>query len=173
MRRSDDLRRKVLGVGLGDKVRVRERVDAHVPQNVLDAGAKAVLGGDGEVAGVAVVDCPDLDHVAATPRRARFDPDVGEIDAGVEDDDGVLDRGFDLSEVCVCFQVKYRRPAVGLTRLRRQLNQGGRLRATSWTAPLCSATAMGRGPVRGSVAEKGEMTPQALRPFFAYSRSRP
>ena len=25
----------------------------------------------------------------------------------------------------------------------------------------------------GSVAEKGEMTPQALRSFFAYSRSRP
>ena len=64
----------------------------------------------------------------------RFDPDVGEIDAGVEDDDGVLDRGFDLSEVCVCFQVRYRRPVVGLTRLRQGLNQGGGLRATSRTA---------------------------------------
>ena len=74
MRRSDGLRRKVLGVGLGDKVRVRERVDAHVPQNVLDAGAKAVLGGDGEVAGVPVVDCPDLDHVAAAPRLSAVRP---------------------------------------------------------------------------------------------------
>ena len=111
--------------------------------------AKAVLGGDGEVAGVAVVDCPDLDHVAAAPRRARFDPDVGEIDAGVEDDDGVLDRGFDLLEVCVCFQVKYRRPAVGLTRLRRQLNQGGRLRATSRTARFVLCDGNGPGTREG------------------------
>jgi len=67
VRRSDGLRRQIPGVGFGDEVHVRERVDAHIPQDVLDAGAKAVLGGDGKVVGVAIVDRPDLDHVIATP----------------------------------------------------------------------------------------------------------
>ena len=36
-----------------------------------------------------------------------------------------------------------------------------------------SQTATAPSSLKGSVAEKGEMTPQALRSFFAYSRSRP
>ena len=52
----------------------------------------------------------------------------------------VPDRGFDLSEVCVCFQVKYRRSVVGSTRLRTGLNQDGRLRETSRTARLPRAS---------------------------------
>lgn len=42
------------------------------------------------------------------------------------DDDGVHDRGFDLSEVCVCFQVKHpRRYVDGSTHLQGRLNLGG------------------------------------------------
>ena len=49
MRRSDGLRLEVLGVDLGDEVRGRRRVDAHVLQGVLDACAEAALGWGGEV----------------------------------------------------------------------------------------------------------------------------
>lgn len=51
---------------------------------------------------------------------------LGEINAGVGDNDDVLDRGFDLSEVCLLSSEAPRRYVDGSTRLQGRLNQGCR-----------------------------------------------
>ena len=47
---------------------------------------------------VALVDCPDIDHVAAAPRDARLHPDVGEDDTRMGTGHRVFDRGLELGK---------------------------------------------------------------------------
>ena len=98
-RRSDGLRLEVLRVRPGDEVHARGRIHAQVPEDVLDAGVEAGLGGHGEVVGVAVVDRPDFEHVVAAPGGARRDPHGGEDDVRVREHRGRHDRIVDRTHL--------------------------------------------------------------------------
>ena len=105
MMKSDGLRFEILRVGLRNEMRARRGIDIHVPQYVLDAGAKAGFGRNGEVGDVSIIDRPHVDHVAATPRGTRLNPDMGEDDVWMRARNRVPDRGFDLAKVLIGFDM--------------------------------------------------------------------